>query len=304
LLVWVLAIGQGQRFLERPNAWRAVALGVAVGIAQLFKYNGWIAGAIVPISAVAWLVFHPAERKSRTSLAIWGWGLVAAIFAAVVYWPWYQFVESHGGYSALLAHQRGYLGGFSSWPRHFLIQVEQAMALSGGFVWWISGAIAASVAMLFSTSESKPWWRILLTISLETVFLAAMCMKPDSSWLVPLVVLLVLLIGAKETMPHGAYLLLAGAIALSVLTPFYHPYARLWLPLQAIGWIVSGCLSAVMDWNVEGMLRGPFAEWKLRMLSRLYLWDRDEKPRRLDFWRRATRSGWLVRPFGRRSLRK
>jgi hypothetical protein len=26
---------------------------------------------------------------------------------------------------------------------------------------------------------------------------------------------------------------------MSLLTPFYHPYARLWLPLQALGWIAA-----------------------------------------------------------------
>src|SRR5262249_16320655 len=27
---------------------------------------------------------------------------------------------------------------------------------------------------------------------------------------------------------------------MSVLTPYYHPYARLWLPLLALGWMVMG----------------------------------------------------------------
>ena len=56
LLFWVLAIGQGQRFLERPKPLRAVSLGLAVGIAQLFKYNGWVSGVIVALSAGLWLL--------------------------------------------------------------------------------------------------------------------------------------------------------------------------------------------------------------------------------------------------------
>ena len=27
-------------------------------------------------------------------------------------------------------------------------------------------------------------------------------------------------------------------LVLSILTPFYHPYARLWLPLQLLGWVL------------------------------------------------------------------
>ncbi len=47
LLAWLLAIGVGGRFLERPGFVRAIVLGVAVGVAQNFKYNGWLAGVIV-----------------------------------------------------------------------------------------------------------------------------------------------------------------------------------------------------------------------------------------------------------------
>ena len=38
------ASGPGARFLERPGFVRALVLGVAVGVAQNFKYNGWLAG--------------------------------------------------------------------------------------------------------------------------------------------------------------------------------------------------------------------------------------------------------------------
>src|SRR5262249_27413028 len=31
-------------------------------------------------------------------------------------------------------------------------------------------------------------------------------------------------------------------LIMAVLSPFYHPYARLWLPMQAVGWILLGGL--------------------------------------------------------------
>ena len=59
---------------------RAVALGVAVGVAQLFKYNGWFTGAIVLMTAIAWLRLPPGGvARRRTTAAIWGWGVVAAL---------------------------------------------------------------------------------------------------------------------------------------------------------------------------------------------------------------------------------
>ena len=108
-------------------------LGLAVGAAQLFKYNGWLAGAIVLLSA-ARLAGDciPASGGPGRELATWGLGPLAALVAALVYWPWFAFVQSHGGYGALLAHQRGYLGGFASWPGHLAAQLAQSTALSGG----------------------------------------------------------------------------------------------------------------------------------------------------------------------------
>ena len=41
----------GGRFLEKPGPARAILLGLAVGAAQLVKYNGWLAGAIVAATA-------------------------------------------------------------------------------------------------------------------------------------------------------------------------------------------------------------------------------------------------------------
>jgi dolichyl-phosphate-mannose-protein mannosyltransferase len=261
LLFWVLAIGQGQRFLERPRPTRAVALGLAVGIAQIFKYNGWVSGVIVALSAGLWLLFHPVERKSRRTIATWGWGVVAALVAAMVYWPWFQFVASHGGYSALLAHQRSYLGGLSSWPGHWSIQLDQGAALSGGPVWLGCGGIAASVGMLLSVGDFRTRGRFLFRILLETIGLSALCLIPEVSWWVCLFWISIALIQRKEIGTLPVYLLLTGWFTLSILTPFYHPYARLWLPVQAFGWIIMGGVFVSVRTSVEIAGRGSRWTW-------------------------------------------
>ena len=79
LLFWLLAIGLGQRFLEKPGFPRAIALGLAVGVAQLFKYNGWIAGVVVALSAGMWAIVRLEDRAVKSQRAVWGWGLLAAI---------------------------------------------------------------------------------------------------------------------------------------------------------------------------------------------------------------------------------
>ena len=133
LLFWVLAIGQGQRFLERPESRRAVALGLAVGVAQLFKYNGWIAGVIVAAARGPLARLASAERRSRQTAATWGWGLLAAIWSR-------PSSTGRGSRSSnrTAAMPRSWRisaaiwAASRSWPGHLAVQLGQARALSGG----------------------------------------------------------------------------------------------------------------------------------------------------------------------------
>ncbi len=244
LLGWVLAVGQGQRFLERPNAARALGLALAVGAAQLFKYNGWLSGVIVASSAASWLIAHPQEWRSRQTLATWGWGLGAASVAAATYWPWFQFVESHGGYGALLTHQGGYLGGFSTWTGHLSVQLAQAAALSGGPIWLACGGLAAALGMSISAGDLGAPRRFLPRVVALVICLALLCLwfLPHFVWLYVLIWTCFVLAARLSSAAKATSLLGTGWALLAVLTPFYHPYARLWLPLEAFNWLVLGGL--------------------------------------------------------------
>jgi dolichyl-phosphate-mannose-protein mannosyltransferase len=241
LLGWLLAIVAGGAFLERPGWIRALSLGTAVGIAQNLKYNGALTGLIVAIAAVVGLVLGPEER--RRSLRALGFGGLAALVAAVTYWPWFRFVADHGGYGALLRHQRGYLGGPSSWLSHWRIQSEQSIALAGvirgPMTWWLAawplavlaGAFSANGPRLVSVARPHGWSRLRLGLLGGAVALGAM---PNLAWWAGLIVAPVLIVDRRpRSRIIGAWWLL-----MSALTPFYHPYARLWLPIHAVGWLI------------------------------------------------------------------
>ena len=260
LFWWLAAIGTGQRFLERPSPARAFMLGLAVGLSQLFKYNGWISGPIVAGTAVVWLLFHPGDWRTMPMAATWGWGLLAAVVAAVVYWPWFAFVQSHGGYPTLLAHQRSYLGGLSSWPGHWSVQIAQEEFLSGGPVWVGCTGLVAALAMLISAGDLAHE-RGLHRILLETICLAALYMICGSSWWIALVWISVSLAKSRGLSTKSSALVCVGWAALSVLTPFYHPYARLWLPIEAFGWLLFGGVFVSIRSNVEVAGRGLRWTW-------------------------------------------
>ena len=159
LLCWVLGLVCGQRFLERPRFSSAVALGLSVGLVQCFKYNGWLLALIVVLAACLGILVDPKERQRPRVRAVWGLGLLAALVAVAVYWPWFTFVESHGGYVGLLKHYQSYMGGVSSWLPHLRLQLEQMAALSGGPAWNVTAYLAAVFCcelVLLPVGETEP----------------------------------------------------------------------------------------------------------------------------------------------------
>jgi hypothetical protein len=229
LLTWLIALGLGQRFLERPGFVRALALGAAVGLAQNFKYNGWLAGVIVAVAALMGVVLHPEERRRGPLLRTFGWGLVAALTAALIYAPWYAFVEAHGGYAGLVRHHRGYID--FQWRSNWSQQLGQAVALScERYTGALSGLIAGS-AYLFATDGP----RSRIRVSVATALLALFCsFSAYFSWWVGLGWSPWLVAHAKPS----DRLLGASWLIMALVTPLYHPYARLWLPLHAAGWLL------------------------------------------------------------------
>jgi 4-amino-4-deoxy-L-arabinose transferase-like glycosyltransferase len=238
LLCWVLGLVCGQRFLERPGFASAFALGLSVGLAQWFKYVGWLIGAFVILSLCLGILADPKERRRSRVQACCAFGLLAALLACAMYWPWFAFVESHGGYAALLAHHQGYMKGIGSWLPHLRLQLQQMTALSGGLAWNLTEYLAAllSCQLVIHASAFPIRHRGILLAILALVFLVF----PFFYWLLGAAWIL----DPRQWRSAGTRLLAAAWIGLTILTPFYHPYARLWLPLHFLGWITTAGLIA------------------------------------------------------------
>ena len=241
LLSWLLALASGAALLERPNVPRALLFGILVGVAQLVKYNGWLTGLIVACAALAGVVRDRDERGTARLARVFGCGALAAVAAAVCCWPWFQFVEAHGGYASLLRHQRGYVGGVSSWFGFWRSQLDQVVGLSGGPIWCAGAWGLAILAAGYANGSLSRDARRLTFVALAGLGIAIFALVPTVAWWVGFGWLSSRALSARaaERVVGSSWLVM------SILTPMYHPYARLWLPLHAAGWIMIAGLIIV-----------------------------------------------------------
>ncbi len=243
LFFWILAVGMGQRFLERPSILNTIGLGLGVGLVQWVKYHGWLAGAITALAAFILAVLSRSERSPRRLISVWGQGACAAVLAFGVFWPWFQFVESHGGYSDLIRHHSSYMQGYRTWFPHLLVQLDQSAILeqsAGGL-----GAVkllAVFLVMVILGNDwrsSSPVRNRLVGAGTEAAGVGIFGLAlfgPIWGWGLGIPFLPFLVRGASP----ARCLVGAWWFTFAILTPFYHPYARLWLPVEASGWLISG----------------------------------------------------------------
>ena len=239
MLCWVIGLVIARRFLERPGLSSCRRHGTERGAGAVVQVQRLAARGFRDPGCWPWDAGDPGQRLRARIQATWGFVLVALLVAAAVYWPWFSYVQSHGGYAGLLQHHRSYMGGVGSWLLHLRIQLEQAAALSGGPAWNLSGYLAAILSNeLVLAGQPRPVrYRYFLTLAL---LLVGVVLLPFLYWV----------IGATSLLHPSGFrspskrLLAAAWLFSSVLTPFYHPYARLWLPLHFLGWIwLAGLMS-------------------------------------------------------------
>ena len=239
LVFWTLAIGAGLQFLDQPGFRSAILLGGAVGLAQEFKYNGWLMGGIVLATQVTGLI-SKKQREPSQWLHSCKWGALAVTVAWLLVWPWYLFVENHGGYAGLLKHQRSYLGGWSAWGPNLIIQSNQAVMLAGPYWLTCGGGLMIAGSLLF-LSPSQPqnfrfWLRSCAAGMLAIPFLPS-----------PVLTGLLVIPSLQLRTEARDRLLTVGWLSLLILSPFYHPYARLWLPIESFHWLFLGRLVARLE---------------------------------------------------------
>ena len=247
------------RFLERPGggAGGPARRGRRPGTTGQVQRRRW--------PGCSWRSPRPSGRSSparaggsaREALPF---GVLAAVVAGLVYLPWFNFVERTGGYASLMAHHRGYVDGPVAWPRNWRLQMDQVEALAGLVgrpVTWASAAMALGWlgGAIGQGGPDRPSKRGRVvravggadhrTRAAGGAGEPALVARPGEPAAVDR--------RRPARTPAGRR---SGGSRWRSSTPLYRPYARLWLPEVAAGWVaVGGLAAAVLGW-LRGAVRG------------------------------------------------
>lgn len=210
----------------------ALAAGALVALAWNIKYHGWLACVGAGLALAPLLVARMRSHSAwRRPLALW---CVAAGVAALGYAPWALYVEAQpGGYAGLAAYQSTMLRG--GWSENLSRQLAQQLFFEGPFS---AASLPLAVA---STCLWAPKARVPRALGLALALGLIGSFLGGAGGVVALALAaLPSLLGRARRLELPALALLAALVLWSVLTPFYHPYARLLLPLAVTAMLAAG----------------------------------------------------------------
>lgn len=278
MCLWLLiAVGCVREMFARDRHRWAIAAGLATGLAWATKYNGWLPLTIAGSGFILFALISRWKKHTRTE----SWMGVAislsamALTAAVVWSPVLLDLNERGGYAAVAANHRGYLGGLSDWLPSLIRQIDNHRYLEGwlscgalvlaivaavvircwttrGFTWNESTARKAEIASepKQETTGDRTDWKVVAAFLLLTFASAAFLGSSVTIGLLTVVVIGVHLLGRSKcdetTLPFC--LLAVWFCGLSMATPFYFPYPRLTLPWLVATWLGGG---AMIGWAVR-----------------------------------------------------
>ncbi len=236
----LLAVVLIERALRGASLAIATAAGLTVGLAWNTKYHGWLALALGLSAWIGYSWHRGAAPDLRRSLVVWA---VIAGVAVAAWLPWTLYIQSQpGGYASLTQWQGVFMEG--AWLDNLVRHLRQERYLDGPLT-DASVPVAIALALLGAGVRRLSWRAAGLGVCLT----AASCLAGGYA-----AVVLLGLAGLVSLMRGPGTLAgwLAGICLTTfmILTPFYHPYARLFLPITAMASLLAGLsLGRLATWE-------------------------------------------------------
>lgn len=217
--------------------------GLFTGLAWWTKYNGWLPLAVGFGGLVVAFTIDQHFRKHAVRLV--GFWIGTAAIAFAVWSPYLRELQSLGGYAGVAENHGQYIVGVSGWAA----SLSQQYANLSHFDGWATSC-SLGIAMLLAycvppMNHNAKWKRCVQGIGLCAAgawFGTALVMLALSIWFICQNLYRRVFASRLDdsTDDLALYFLAAWIGGLFLVTPLYHPYPRLTLPLLCAIWIGAG----------------------------------------------------------------
>ena len=257
--------------------------GLFTGLAWWTKYNGWLPLAVGLAGGIGWQLSLPrAERQLKLTAIRW---LTVALLSFLIWCPVLIGLQKQGGYQAVAANHRQYIGGVKGWGSAAVLQLAHVGLydnwLGTPYEVYTASSVRKNLGLVIEPSHRKKerttvydapasmsFIRTLSQSNLDDLTkLADIRGEPLQSlvlqssilpWILVLATPLLLFtagicgcliwmaIRGRSSGAIGGVIVLAWICGLSVATPFYHAYPRLILPWLLAVWLGAGLAVQVL----------------------------------------------------------
>lgn len=145
LFLICLSVSCGTRGIARQSLRSMVWAGLTCGLAWWTKYTGWLPLAIVGSGSSLWWIWR--GRRELSLIRLLSLQLAMLSVSVIVWLPWWWRLQDLGGYAAVAANHRGYLGTAATWSERLATQLTCQFLLDG-----LCGAVSVGVGMLAAST--------------------------------------------------------------------------------------------------------------------------------------------------------
>lgn len=244
-LLFLVAIVRVDEAFRTPSARSTIWAGVLVGLAWNTKYHGWF---VLVVAALALL--GDGVLRHRWKIAPWVRILLPmTAVAGLCFLPWALFVHAGSeGIGGIIGHYRSFL---SLSPIHNAVRYARDEAFFEGPFTRASVPAALLVASLLS-----PRRHVTAAFGLLVAGAVALSLLIGGNGSALVLAAAAVLFLVREEVGFAGMLLIAWMGLWVVAAPFYHPYARLLLPLTVAAALAAGAALAWMTAGDEGAAGG------------------------------------------------
>ena len=224
---FIVALGVAVSALKSQSIFKGIIAGILVGLAWNTKYHGWFVPFICASTIfINFILFNRTKEYLFPALKVW---ITMSIVAGCCYLPWALFIQSHpGGYLGLLKYHSQFTS--LNWVDNLYQQLLLQKSLSG--LWTQFSVIIAVSIVVLQRKTYKIDKPLVFVIGLSLLVCALIIGGGALTIILLAMISLFGFFNFKQKPSFSVLILLISFLFWFLISPVYHPYARLLLPFM------------------------------------------------------------------------